>query len=105
MPYIKRKPKEETREERLESRKRKIIEKWDYERENIIKNNPDDPPPKRITMVSFDVWKTFGIYVSKIDEIVNKPTIDGLYPEHLLTRPFDFILLPDMPLLSYKDSR
>ena len=94
--------KEETREERLESRKRKIIEKWDYERENIIKNNPDDPPPKRITMVSFDVWKTFGIYVSKIDEIVNKPTIDGLYPEHLLTRPFDFILLPDMPLLSYK---
>lgn len=93
---------EETREEKLESRKRKIIEKLDYEMENIIKNNPDDSPPKRITMEDFDIWKSYGIYVSKIDEIVNKPTTDDLYPEHLLTRPFDFILLPDMPLLSYK---
>ena len=64
--------------------------------------DPDDiVMPNRIKKSDFKLWKKAGIRINKIEQLVNIPLFEELYPQHLLVRPFDFVIL-DRPLLSYK---
>lgn len=57
--------------------------------------------PQRIKKRDFKEWKEAGIRIDKIEQLVRVPLFQKLYPQHLLTHPFEFVIL-ERALLSYK---
>ena len=64
-------------------------------------NIDDFTLPKRIKKRDFIEWREAGIRIDKIEQLIRGPHFQKLYPQHLLTHPFDFVIL-ERPLLSYK---
>lgn len=64
-------------------------------------NIDDFTLPQRIKKRDFKEWREAGIRIDKIEQLVRVPLFQELYPQHLLTHPFEFVIL-ERALLSYK---
>ena len=64
-------------------------------------NIDDFTLPQRIKKGDFKEWIEAGIRINKIEQLVRVPLFQELYPQHLLTHPFEFVIL-ERALLSYK---
>lgn len=64
-------------------------------------NIDDFTLPQRIKKSDFKEWREAGIRIDKIEQLVRVPLFQELYPQHLLTHPFEFVIL-ERALLSYK---
>jgi len=64
-------------------------------------NIDDFTLPHRIKKRDFKEWREAGIRIDKIEQLVRVPLFQELYPQHLLTHPFEFVIL-ERALLSYK---